>query len=165
MSIIKVEGLNISKSIIVQTRQGNNILNEQLFTISSFEQNQFPEYIMYVNAKFRTKPTAIYNCHGLTFASKRTNIFDVDQLFKILEEDRYFEIASEDILPGDIILYFSPEGDIEHSGVVIREPDAYLKIPQIYSKWGKYCEAIHFANNCPYDFSNVKYYRCCNETN
>ena len=106
----------------------------------------------------RTNPNPIYNCHGLTFASRRTWITDNESLHHIINDDGYKKIDLEQVLPGDIILYFSEDGDIMHSAIVISKPDNHLKIPQVLSKWGKYKEIIHVANNCPYDF-NVEYYR------
>lgn len=37
--------------------------------------------------------------------------------------------------------------------------DDLIKIPVIVSKWGKYSEFIHRANNCPYDYSRTKFFR------
>ena len=82
----------------------------------------------------------------------------IDWVELIQNDDNYKNIENDKILPGDIILYFSDNGDIEHSGIVISEPSQYLKIPDVLSKWGKYKEVIHAANVCPYTY-NVKYYR------
>lgn len=102
----------------------------------------------------------IYNCHGMTFASRRTGIDDNSTIEQILEEDRYVLIRTEEVLPGDIILYIHADGDIEHSGIVIEPPtQANLHIPLIFSKWGKYLESVHLANCCPYDFNQARYYR------
>ena len=76
------------------------------------------------------------------------------------KEDGYEEVGKESVLPGDVILYLDTAGDIEHSGVVVDPPNAsILGVPRVYSKWGKYAEIIHWGNRCPYNFSNVRYYR------
>jgi hypothetical protein len=107
----------------------------------------------------RSGPTPIYNCHGLVFASRRTGIFDNSSIRQIFEDDRYREIKKEDALPGDIVIYFN-KGDIEHSAIIINAPsESLLKIPLVYSKWGKYSEVIHLQNQCPYNLSEIKYYR------
>ena len=126
-------------SIILQTRTGRDIPNGQGEQISDFEKKQYDM----VEKKYsfitpRTNPNPIYNCHGLTFASKRTWITDNESLHHVIKDDGYEELKVEDVLPGDIILYFSASGDIMHSAVVISEPDKHLKIPQVLSKWGKY---------------------------
>lgn len=146
--------------IKVQTRKATDISNCQVFSMSPFERNQFSSYERrYQGVIFRNLPTAIYNCHGLVFASRRTGIFEVEEIYKILKEDNYTEVNPNDVLPGDIVLYFSVDGDIEHSGVVVSAPDTITRLPKIYSKWGKYCEAVHYANICPYECTNLKYYR------
>lgn len=79
----------------------------------------------------------------------------------ILEDDCYREVPKENVLPGDILLYISTEySDIEHSAIVIEAPsEDTLQIPKVVSKWGKGPEVIHYANNCPYDFSVARYFR------
>ncbi len=151
-----------TKSIHFETRKGTSINNTQSLIISPFQQNQFSGYSRYEVIQVRTQPTGYYNCHGMTFGSRRAEITSSKDLKKILKEDGYEEINPniEKVIPGDVIMYFS-EGDFEHSGVVISTPsnDDYIKIPIICSKWGCYSEVIHYANNCPYDFSQTKYYR------
>ena len=110
--------------------------------------------------EFRTNPNPIYNCHGLAFSSRRTGITDTDNeaLCHILDDDGYEPIEKDNVLTGDIILYLSDNGDIEHSGIVVSEPDRNLRIPDVLGKWGRYKKVIHAANNCPYTF-NFRYYR------
>lgn len=108
----------------------------------------------------RTPPLARYNCHGLTFAGRRTAIVETSVVSKILVDDSYSQISLDDVLPGDIILYYGEDGDIEHSGIVIVAPSAsLLRIPKIVSKWGMYAELLHYANDCPYNFGGAKYFR------
>jgi hypothetical protein len=113
----------------------------------------------FLTATMRSENTDQYNCHGLVFASRRTNIDDSNEVKKILDKDKYMEIESHKVLPGDIIIYYAEDGDAEHSGIVISEPDPNFHIPKIISKWGLLEEYIHMANDSKYDFSNIKYYR------
>ncbi|MCI0488620.1 MAG: hypothetical protein L0229_18690 [Blastocatellia bacterium] len=157
-----IVGANISQKIIVQTCLGNDVSNTQVLTISTYEKNQFQTYDIYRGkVEFRGNPSPIYNCHGLTFASRRTGIHESKEISKILQDDNYQEIIHpHPVLPGDVVLYFSDDGDVEHSGIVICKPDdTNLNIPVVISKWGKYCEVIHWANVCPYDSSRLRYYR------
>lgn len=150
----------LDSEIVVQTRKGSDILNSQLSEIPLWERADFPTYkSRYSEAIPRSEPTGIYNCHGLTFASRRTRIFEVSDIWKIIKEDKYFEIRAESVLPGDIIMYLAEDGDVEHSGIVVSEPDGTSHFPKVWSKWGKYCEILHYANYCPYNLSNIKYYR------
>lgn len=111
------------------------------------------------NARQRVGNTDMYNCHGMVFASRRTNIDDPNEVQKIIIQDKYIQIDVREVLPGDIIIYFSDDGDAEHSGVVISEPESLFNIPFVISKWGQLEEYIHPANQCPYNFANAKYYR------
>jgi hypothetical protein len=110
----------------------------------------------YPNALHRTSVAdRRYNCHGLTFAARRTVIWDPAEVQKILDEDVYDGILPPArIIVGDIAVYRSGLG-IEHTGVVVDvAPNRIL----ILSKWGKAHEVIHEPFYCPYPF-NVVYYR------
>lgn len=109
--------------------------------------------------KTRSGPLAAYNCHGFTFASRRTWIEEVAEVHKILDQDGYREIPLDEALPGDVIVYFAENGDAEHSGIVVAAPEGILKIPVICSKWGGYGEVIHDANYGPYNTGIWKFYR------
>lgn len=145
----------------LQTRKRNDIPNAQSEEISAFEASQELRVTeKYKQVEYRTESIPIYNCHGMTFASRRTGIYDVEAISKILQDDNYQEIVSEHVLPGDVVLYYSLDGDVEHSGIVVIPPSKFsLRIPKVLSKWGKFREVIHWGNECPYDFSNHKYFR------
>lgn len=148
-----------SKTIRVDTSQGTHVENFQYFELSSFEMGQFSAFNKWLeNTTERHPPTPRYNCHGMTFASRRTGIYEVDDIRLILEEDSYVEVDTSDILAGDVIIYFDEDGDPEHSGLVV-EPPSNFGVPRVVSKWGKFSELIHWANRCPYTFGNVRYYR------
>jgi len=152
-------GLN-EQSIVLQTRKGTNISNYQSKEISQFNRNLFEKIEHdYPEAFKRTKPTGLYNCHGMTFASRRCFIENSEEILVILKDDDYIEVEYKKVLPGDIVLYFSKDGDVEHSGIVIEKPEPPLYIPKIVSKWATHAEFIHYANNCPYEKSNIKYFR------
>ncbi|MFC1678713.1 hypothetical protein ACFL2T_00640 [Elusimicrobiota bacterium] len=149
------------KSIILETSRRQRIANGQIDDISQFEARSASSLRQkYSQARWRTNrlnPT--YNCHGMTFASRRTSVFDSADIHKILTDDNYAEVPRRDATPGDIVLYFSDDGDIEHSGIVVSDPEPDLGIPKICSKWGRAFEVIHWANDCPYDSSNMHFYR------
>lgn len=101
-----------------------------------------------------TQPTRKYNCHGLTFAARRTWIWKPTEISKILHDDEYSSIEPENVLPGDIVIYVQ-NGDVEHSGIVVSSG----AIPTILSKWGPAHEVVHKVNDCPYDSMQISYYR------
>jgi hypothetical protein len=100
-------------------------------------------------------PTIAYDCHGLTFASRRTRIWRATEIQKILHDDGYVQVARADVLAGDIAVYFK-DGDAEHSGIVVEKGSL---IPKLLSKWGDCQEFVHFANDCPYATGDIRYYR------
>ncbi|MCC7699074.1 hypothetical protein [Janthinobacterium sp. EB271-G4-7A] len=149
-------------TIDLATAKGCKIENAQITEIDITEKNQFSLFKKYENdsTHLRTDATPRYNCHGMTFASRRTGIYRAEDLKQILKEDDYIQINSTNVLPGDVIIYFSPDGDFEHSGIVVSSPnESGLGVPRVVSKWGKFAEFSHWANNCPYNFSNVRYFR------
>lgn len=101
-------------------------------------------------------PTRKYNCHGLTFGSRRTWIDEATEVKKILLDDEYVEVGRGEVLPGDVVVYYV-DGDVEHSGVVVDRGD--IAGPLILSKWGFCHEVIHRIPECPYDAGHVVFYR------
>jgi hypothetical protein len=110
----------------------------------------------------RTDFSPFYNCHGLTFASRRTCITKSTMVKIILEHDKYEEIDDiKKVIAGDIIVYYSDLNDYNHSGVVV-ENIAPLYVPIICSKWGKASEYLHTIGDIPEDLygPNKKFFRC-----
>src|SRR5271170_4067495 len=70
-------------------------------------------------ARPRSSPSPIFNCHGLTFASRRTKIIDRANIMLILEHDEWREIDGQAAEPGDIVIYYDEAGDPNHSGMVV----------------------------------------------
>src|SRR5436190_1643621 len=120
-----VPGVPLDAPIALDTAERHDIENYQGVEISQVERNMFPAYeIKYGGmATRRSGPSAVYNCHGLTFASRRTCIHKADVVQLILSDDRYKEVARADVLPGDVVLYYGEDGDIEHSAVVVTRPN------------------------------------------
>jgi hypothetical protein len=109
----------------------------------------------------RAKAHPAYNCHGLTFASKRSAIYADADVLRILKEDGYKQIPTRDALPGDVAIYWAGTS-IEHSAIVVRAPEGLIA-PDVISKWGVIGpEVIHPATNCGlcgYTVSDIRYYR------
>jgi len=104
------------------------------------------------------EPCPIYNCHGLTFGSRRTGVHPTNQsVFSLLDDDGFKEVSPKLTRPGDVILYFDSGGELIHSGIVV----AILEygIPRVWSKWGKGYEMVHVLAACPYKFDSTKFYR------
>ena len=158
MSLI-LPGVSYETHIVVQTRKGTNIPNAQLHEISAYERNSYTlfdkDYPLVIK---RMHGSPVYNCHGMTFASRRTCVFRDEDVQVILRDDGYAEVSLEHVKPGDVVLYFE-DGSIEHSGIVVDVPRTRPLMPTVCSKWAKYSEVIHSANDCPYKLMQRKYYR------
>lgn len=161
--MINVDG---SRSLALQTRNGNNIANVQDLEVPRHRREATKALIRqllgldFPRVTERREATATYNCHGMTFASRRTGIYETAAIELILLDDAYREIGEEQVLPGDIVLYFEPEG-LAHSGVVVAvEQLGSVAVPKVISKWGVAGEYIHPLRTCPYPRANrIHFYR------
>lgn len=158
---IEIPGKIGFRILKLDTRELEQIDNCQTDFISLGEVSEFDKMrSQFINITERNEPTAIYNCHGMTFASKRTAISSSQEISKILNHDKYVQIPRTQALAGDVILYKSSEGDFEHSGILLTNPrDSEFGVPLVLSKWGKFSEIIHLENNCPYSQFKKEYYR------
>ena len=139
-------------SIKLATRRGTFISNER-------RRERPPEALRaakeiwkekYPNIQVRSL-TAIYNCVGLVFGSRRTCI-DTDQLELILREDDYRRLPGEhDVEIGDLVLY-RIGNRYEHIAVVVNKErdliNASFEITVI-SQWGADGEYIHLIHDVP----------------
>lgn len=152
--------LKARQRLALQTRRENDIVNE------INREKAIPGYQSAVNdliakhpkAKPRTKtPCLSYDCHGLTFAARRSNIAS-DQVEMIRNDDEYKEVPREQVLPGDIVIYKNAKGEWHHSGMVVSEYEGLVG-PWIVSKWGECQEMLHRMSDCPYPSTEIKFFR------
>jgi hypothetical protein len=149
--------LSLCSEIALHTRCENQVENEidrrpvryGDQTESTAFQRQYPSGV-----HRPTDPSRKYNCHGLTFASRRTWIWKSLEIEKILKDDDYEVVELRDVMPGDIVVY-SQNGDPEHSGIVVSN----YPVPTILSKWGAAHEVVHRVTDCPYNAGQIAYYR------
>ena len=115
----------------------------------------------YPLAELRRPPTGQYNCHGMTFASRRTGIHDPDAVKMILQDDGYKEITAAGAWLGDIAVLCEGE-EVAHTGVVIRiiVDDTLIggRAIWIMSKWGGAAEYVHPVAYGPYDNCRITYW-------
>lgn len=150
-------------SLELETANLNPIINQQSFAkmsptdIANRRESFRKRFIGAIER--RANPTSIYNCHGLTFASKRTGIEDTTQIRKILRDDRYRLVDNAEMMAGDVILYLGPKGEIDHSGIVV-ERNAVPILSIVLSKWGNYTEYLHPIMQCEYyAHENIEFHR------
>jgi hypothetical protein len=147
--------------IRLETSKKTGIDNHQDRQLSAFDVNwgrDLPK--IHKQAIQRTGISPSYNCHGLTFASRRTHIIDWSELQKILRDDDYKEIELRDVLAGDIVIYLR-DGDANHSGVVVEYTHNATVLPMVCSKWGCAGEFIHSLMDRPSVYGpDYKFFRC-----
>jgi hypothetical protein len=149
-------------AIRLETSKRTGVANHQDHEISAFNLNWNRDIgRRYPNVRQRTEQSALYNCHGLTFASRRTRIETSRDIQTILDDDEYQEIAIADVLPGDVVIYYSERGEPNHSGIVV-EAGGQLLVPLVCSKWGSAGEFIHALQDCPPDLYGPghRFFRC-----
>jgi hypothetical protein len=150
--------------ICVQTRKGTPIKNVQ-------DRNLPPEKVQagidgakkefQGVSKIVNGPSGYYNCMGLVFASRRTQIMDLDQIPEILREDGYVEVHAEsDATVGDVVVY-SIDGRFAHVALVV-ESSGPLGVPKILSKHGWSVEVVHYVHEGPYSIGKRQYFRLRN---
>jgi len=84
---------------------------------------------------------------------------DTNSVRLILADDKWQEIEIGDLLPGDIVIYFSEEGDANHSGLVVQCTEGRPII--VCSKWGNGGEFLHRIDDCHRLYGPIKkFYRC-----
>jgi hypothetical protein len=168
LPVLDSSGRYRDTKIELRTRADNPIENTQVWEHSKFEWHLLGELLDRFNRAERVSEACpVYNCHGLTFGSRRTQVSP--PIFSILEDDGFDKVLSEkDVRPGDIVVYSNVRGEVTHSGFVVWRKAVELVegsqsvIPMVWSKWGKGYEMIHAVGECPYfeeDGDVVTYYR------
>ncbi|MGA7080952.1 MAG: hypothetical protein WBQ43_12400 [Terriglobales bacterium] len=153
------------RSIVLQTRLGNNVDNIQPWHYSHFEWAQLdaePKKWEPFGAVRVNNICPVYNCHGLTFASRRTEVASEQAIIKmILDDDGFEEVKDErDAKIGNVIVYWGSSGIPEHSGIVVGDREgAALKTLMIWSKWGKGYEVVHPIHACLWGSMTRRFYR------
>jgi hypothetical protein len=152
-------GSDAPQKLALQTRKGGTIDNcmnpSEVYAGVQLQINDLK--LAYHEATHRdVGPSFRYNCHGLTFAARRTGIDKPAQIQRILNDDGYRRLDLSEIpSAGDIAIY-REDGDIVHSGIVVAIKN---RVPWVLGKWGDCHEVIHAALYCPYHKAIVSYYR------
>ena len=146
--------------IRTETSKGNGIDNEA-GELTTDELRRVAKILeKYPHAEARTPASSNYNCHGLTFLSRRSWLIHRRSIDQVLTDDCYEEVRHDRLRPGDIAIYFSESGDPNHSGVVV-QVNEMVAATMILSKWASASEVLHPLRHCPeYYGPEVRFYRC-----
>jgi hypothetical protein len=144
------------RSIVVQTRTGKPIPND----IAA----EPTERDIRVRAAIREKhgrgwiprkpECGVYNCAGLTWASRRTAIRADEHWDLIFKEDGYrkFTPSEEPPRPGDLVVYREKDIGYLHVGLILAcENLGEVITPRLLSKWDDASgEYFHWVNDTPF---------------
>lgn len=152
--LISPGGPSDRASIPLATRRGSLIPNERRFERPHEALREAVRFAIQGRPNVRLRSaTAVYNCMGMIFASRRTWI-DPVHLTTILIDDGYRRITIEYVQIGDIAVYRAPEDPrvASHVAVIVKiEPEiatASWKIT-VMSQWGADGEYIHPIDEVP----------------
>jgi hypothetical protein len=156
------------RSIVVQTYDGQDVPNSidldpspQVVEFTKFSQRR--GNLVLAGARLVGPPTGRYNCHGLVFANRRSNIPPADlsrsvSIDELLARDHYQKVAKPQL--GDVVIYRTRSGSVEHTGIVSRiETVGDTEKEFVWSKWGALEECEHLALACPYADCDLEYWR------
>ena len=154
-------------SITLFTRRGNKIDNIQGWELSNHQLSLLPNNLNRFGppfVKFLTKDGCpVYNCHGLTFGSRRTSVEASNKTINlIIQDDGFEEVKPADVQEGDIVIYYDEDGEVQHSGIVVemmRSASLASSVPKVWSKWGLAQETVHHFKTMPYNNVEPKYFR------
>lgn len=109
------------------------------------------------------RATGRYNCHGLVFASRRTNVppagvEGAGLIDRILREDQFRPVAEGDVMPGDLVAWRSAR-DVDHTGVVCHVHQGLPRTIRVWSMWGGLGEFVHPVHASPYGGCEIEYWR------
>jgi len=156
LHLLDASGKYRDTTIELRTRAGNHIPNTQVWELSRYDWHVLGESLSrFKNVERVSEACPVYNCHGLTFGSRRTQV--TPPVASILHDDGFDRVLSEkEVRPGDIVVYSDARGEVAHSGFVVWRKKLELVggaesiIPMVWSKWGKGYEVIHAVGECPY---------------
>lgn len=103
-----------------------------------------------------------YNCAGMVFGTRRAFIH-VDQVNRILEDDSYELVDSNDVQAGDIAIWRNDEDEnqVDHVGLVAQvDIEDGMSLPIILSKWGNGMDIAHPPLMVPHAYGcRIEYWR------
>ncbi|MBL7140446.1 MAG: hypothetical protein ISS74_06005 [Planctomycetes bacterium] len=112
-------------------------------------------------AAMRRPASGQYNCHGLTFANRRTGIYNPKDVEAILSDDGYRRISAAEAQPGDIVTCHDGT-EVSHTAVITRieRSEALIGGQAVWllSKWGQAGEYLHTLGEGPYKEHRVVFW-------
>lgn len=148
--------------IDLMTREGTPICNSQAPAPNEINKNKFRMLLdSHANWLLRKEPCGYYNCFGLVWASRRTAVYEQEQVELILNEDGYRRLKSdEQPRSGDLAVYYFNDNSIIHVGMITElkyivgsstSSTDSEKFPWLLSKWNDSGgEVLHHYQDVPW---------------
>jgi hypothetical protein len=148
-----------AKGIVVQTRLGTPIANEQA-PEPDYQALRIADKLEKDHTGWRRRkpPCGVYNCAGHVWTSRRTSIYDSKHYDTILREDDYRRMeVGEAIELGDLTVYRLIGSDtILHIAMIIEDRPGLgslsnIRVLYALSKWNAFCgEYTHRLEDVPF---------------
>jgi hypothetical protein len=140
----------------LQTRSGRNIPNEQRMPLLGPNSMRMEEQACkdMVPGIVTQSLCNLYNCAGMVFANRRTTVDDLAFLYTILSDDHYRQIAQNETVPGDVVIYRGNDDEITHVGL-IHWPDLTNATFIVRSQWGNNGEYLHDLDRVPWVYGRA----------
>lgn len=134
----------------LKTKKGTQIPNERRMELEPARLQAIRDGFLSKYSSLQVRSlSATYNCMGMVFANRRTCI-DPKHLPLILRDDGYRRTTSEELQPGDVVVYRDGVGNTTHVGIVfkikVNLEDADRRVT-ILSQWGRAGEYFHAVND------------------
>ncbi|MBI4580024.1 MAG: hypothetical protein HY718_10005 [Planctomycetes bacterium] len=113
---------NTEESIVVQTRRGRDVLN--VVEPEPGERGRRKYQILrerHPGWRPRKDACGVYNCYGMTFASRRTSILADEFVSAILDDDGYRRVEERDAQVGDLAVYSDTRCGRLHVALIVQK--------------------------------------------
>lgn len=130
--------------IPLATRKGTAIPNTPGGLAPAGRVQEFEDTCAAKGLTKRKRACGGYNCFGLVFAHRRTEITEARLIDTILHEDGYHIIEQQYAMPDDVALYRSSDGLPAHVARILRVTHLPQLSIRVVSKWGAHGgETLH----------------------
>ena len=156
MYILGQGGKSDPRALALDSRRRNHIRNETRLEISPEMRRIQADHLSHIfpEAKLLSS-SALYNCFGLVFGSRRTWI-DHEAIQEVLEDDDFgpCPLSPSEWEPGDVVLYRAEgKSEITHVAILMQitaKPESASYEITVLSKWGEHGEYLHPLEHTPH---------------
>lgn len=155
------------RAIALETHLGEPIPNwidaDMTLGMVAFARQQYAQLLNNAGVRQVGPSTGRYNCHGLVFASRRTNVppagvGSTGLIDRVLQEDQFFRVAEADAKEGDLVVW-RQQDEVDHTGIVCHLERHPIRVLFVWSMWGGLGEFVHRLPLTPYNDCSIEFWR------